>query len=871
MKTLLRAAALVLLTVLLPAPGVRGQDPGKMEEVKKEKLAKAVNALATGDEEEQYHALENLRELKVPSAVEPIVDFAEKTRYAHLAHHAGLVLAELDAQAALDLLRGRLNNPVRDERRARHYVILLWELGTEPALDLMLSKFGPDTRKRVRIDVLRAIGERKVRRASKLLTGSLTARDPVIRNQAAISIGKLDDPDLAPALVSALSSTDRFHGQFAAWALGEIQDPAVFESLSGRLASGRSIPAHAKALEASAMIEAHVPRLIGLLKSTRSRDYQVAAIRALGRLAKGNKEAMSILFQVMLRERDVVVSGLAFSALAKIVDGSFAPQLLKRAGQQDPRKVQYVYELLGDLKVADAAPMMMRRIFKESRNEFVWKTAAINLWKIDDRETNRRFEELVERSTNRDGTVRAIQALGFRANDKGFRFLANLLRRYSEGSAEQFAVEQALERMTGHLYGTSYALWRQWYEQHPDFFTPKQQELDRKKWREEFDKENRGFRQTTETEAAVQRGLRWLARHQDGDGAWDPQKYMEHDEPGQPGTKEGARVQLDPVGTTALTVLAFLGAGYTPTEGKYSDEIARGLEYILARQLVIGDYLENDLVGGYNRPIALMALAEAYNITKDERYVPAVEVGADFLSSIQNSLGGWRYRVRIETTDTSCCSWNAFALKTAEKSGIRVREIVFEGIRMVFDLYSSPVTEHREEYIEPAKKGPDETKYGFSRDVGYGKEHYKYWTGYQNNSYPDSKYATVALGLMTRIFLGNRRTHPFCIGAANAILEDFMEEIPAREDWSRYRSRREYPTYAWYYGTLAMHQMGGRYFRLWNERIKKIVPGTQIKEGPDEGTWPVWNHDMVGGVLYTTCMGVLTLETYYRYVPILED
>jgi hypothetical protein len=68
-----------------------------------------------------------------------------------------------------------------------------------------------------------------------------------------------------------------------------------------------------------------------------------------------------------------------------------------------------------------------------------------------------------------------------------------------------------------------------------------------------------------------------------------------------------------------------------------------------------------------------------------------------------------------------------------------------------------------------------------------------------------------------------------------------------------------------------MHQMGGRYFREWNEKIRKIVPGTQVKEGPDAGTWPVWNHDMVAGRLYTTCMGVLTLETYYRYLPVLED
>ncbi len=67
-----------------------------------------------------------------------------------------------------------------------------------------------------------------------------------------------------------------------------------------------------------------------------------------------------------------------------------------------------------------------------------------------------------------------------------------------------------------------------------------------------------------------------------------------------------------------------------------------------------------------------------------------------------------------------------------------------------------------------------------------------------------------------------------------------------------------------------MHQMGGRYFRKWNERIKKVVPGTQQKTGCLRGSWPLWNHDIFGRT-YTAAMGVLTLETYYRYLPVLQD
>ena len=306
---------------------------------------------------------------------------------------------------------------------------------------------------------------------------------------------------------------------------------------------------------------------------------------------------------------------------------------------------------------------------------------------------------------------------------------------------------------------------------------------------------------------------------------------------------------------------AFFGAGYGPDSGKYKHVIRQALEYLMAREQANGNYLTNDLVGGYTRPLGAQALAEAYSVTGDKRYAWHAQRSIDFLTTIQNRLGGWRYRVNIETTDTSCMSWNLFALKMGEKAGLTVQEIALAGCYQVMDLYSTPVEEHREEFLDI---DPD---YGY--EVGRDTT-YTYETGYQNAVW-DSKYATVPLGIMCRIFLGWRRSHPFCIGSANKILEDMMEEIPRGENWSLYRSFREYPTYAWYYGTLAMHQMGGRYFRLWNERIKKVVPGTQEQDGCIRGSWPMWNHDSFNGRVVMAALGALTLETYYRYLPVLQD
>jgi hypothetical protein len=77
--------------------------------------------------------------------------------------------------------------------------------------------------------------------------------------------------------------------------------------------------------------------------------------------------------------------------------------------------------------------------------------------------------------------------------------------------------------------------------------------------------------------------------------------------------------------------------------------------------------------------------------------------------------------------------------------------------------------------------------------------------------------------------------------------------------------------YFLYYGTLAMHQMGGRYFREWNARVKEILPAVQRKTGCQRGSWEGWYLDGIFGSVYTTSMGALTLETYYRYAPVLQD
>src|SRR6185503_1054420 len=71
---------------------------------------------------------------------------------------------------------------------------------------------------------------------------------------------------------------------------------------------------------------------------------------------------------------------------------------------------------------------------------------------------------------------------------------------------------------------------------------------------------------TKETEAAVEKALAWLAKNQPADHSWK------------------APTEEFRVGVTALSVLAFLGAGHGPASERHGDTVKRGLQVLVASQ-----------------------------------------------------------------------------------------------------------------------------------------------------------------------------------------------------------------------------------------------------------------------------------------------
>ena len=75
--------------------------------------------------------------------------------------------------------------------------------------------------------------------------------------------------------------------------------------------------------------------------------------------------------------------------------------------------------------------------------------------------------------------------------------------------------------------------------------------------------------------------------------------------------------------------------------------------------------------------------------------------------------------------------------------------------------------------------------------------------------------------------------------------------------------------YTWYYATLASFHAGGPQWDAWNRQMQAAVLRLQRRESSGlDGSWdpdPVWGGH--GGRVYATAMAAMTLEVYYRHLP----
>jgi len=327
------------------------------------------------------------------------------------------------------------------------------------------------------------------------------------------------------------------------------------------------------------------------------------------------------------------------------------------------------------------------------------------------------------------------------------------------------------------------------------------------------------FRAHPETRARVNRALVWLARHQEPDGHWDAAKY-------------GG--QKTDVGVTGLALMAFLGDGHCEiTRTKFTDNVRRASRWLISQQAAdgcIGRGYQRGL--GYHHAIAGLALAEASAMNRGRiaRVKAAAQKAADYsVEKHQSEYSGWRYGAKQEP-DTSVTGWFVMQLKSAKVAGLKVDGKAFQGAVTYLDKVT-------------------------------GKGDYP-----GRVSYMPGRSATqtmTAVGVLSRQFMGWAAAEPVVRGG----IEFLMQKLP---EW---RNNSDVNFYYWYYGTLAVFQdSSARDKRVsaewtrWNEAMKKALIGHQCAGGDDDGSWdPVGPWCSAGGRVYSTALGALCLEVYWRY------
>jgi hypothetical protein len=81
--------------------------------------------------------------------------------------------------------------------------------------------------------------------------------------------------------------------------------------------------------------------------------------------------------------------------------------------------------------------------------------------------------------------------------------------------------------------------------------------------------------------------------------------------------------------------------------------------------------------------------------------------------------------------------------------------------------------------------------------------------------------------------------------------------------------------YYYYYATQVMHHLGGDNWKEWNKKmrdalVKEQDQGKNAAYKHQEGSWSpeADPHGGIGGRLMITSLSILTLEVYYRHLPL---
>ena len=223
----------------------------------------------------------------------------------------------------------------------------------------------------------------------------------------------------------------------------------------------------------------------------------------------------------------------------------------------------------------------------------------------------------------------------------------------------------------------------------------------------------------------------------------------------------------------------------------------------------------------YAQGLSAIALCEAYGMTQDPALKDLAQGALRFIVYAQDPKGGgWRYAPG-QPGDTTVTGWQLMALKSGQMARLEV---------------------------------PAPTLYLAQRFLGSVQSEDGARYGYMT---PQPRNSTTAIGLLCRMYTGWQRDHP---GLQKGVA--YLSQWGPSED-NMYHN---------YYATQVLHHWGGSDWEKWNRKMRDYLIATQATNSHEAGSWYFsGGQGQVGGRLYNTAMAVMTLEVYYRYMPLYRE
>lgn len=328
---------------------------------------------------------------------------------------------------------------------------------------------------------------------------------------------------------------------------------------------------------------------------------------------------------------------------------------------------------------------------------------------------------------------------------------------------------------------------------------------------------------TPEAQAAIDRGLAFLAQAQLDDGAFTSDRLG-----------NGSAV-----GIAALAGLALMAGGHQPGRGRYARTVSRVVDYLLASGagptpgFLSSLESQRGFRGGqnqqamYSHGFGSLFLSEVSGMLPDparQRQVKStLERAVAFTVRAQNREGGWRYEPQPQMADVSVSVAQMMALRAARNAGLFVRKSVVDaGV----------------EFLKSCQQP----------DGGFG------YTRSQNTI---SGFARSAASLVGLYSAGLYAGPP-----VERALRYVLQFLPVRR-FSLQEIQAHHYYYGHYYAALGMWTAGGEYWAQWFPAIRDDLLARARAGG---GIWT----DTHYGPAYATAMSLIVLQLPNNYLPILQ-